>query len=456
VFLSSALFPIPFTNLSGSTLDGYATANHIIQVNKFNPAEFSQTNVASNFYNPYAEQWSMRWQREIGHNQVLEARYVGTHGVGLFATENGNPYINNLVNGFSADGFTFPGFGTKFTDGAVPVTNGAIPQGDGREFDENLVRTRDNVAQSIYHSLQVRYQARVFNQLSVGANYTFSKALDNASEIFAFTETPVASDPFDLKNERGYSGFDRPNAMSINFIWDIPIYRNQEGVLGHLAGGWQLNGVYQLADGQRYTPNEQFSFYNGLSYGDFSWDANFIGNIQAQRPFVINNSAPASSVAVTSEDAVLLGFALPKGIRVSDNVFLSMNALNATGTAKVVPLNSVRFLVNGPAAADFMGNPFGDATRNSLQGPIVNNLNLGLFKNIRLRESMTLQLRLEAFNALNHPDEGPGSILFNGTLTPDTFVEDAGKTALGSGFANNGNSYILSNRVVQVGVKMIF
>jgi outer membrane receptor protein involved in Fe transport len=459
VFNSSTLFPIPFTNLSGTTLDAYATANHIIAVNRFNPNQFNQTTVGGaglgigggNFYNPYAEQWSLRWQREFSHNQVLEARYVGTHGNGLFTTENGNPYIANLVNGFSLGGpFNFPGFGTSVTDGAVPSAN-------GRLFDEALVRSRDNTGNSIYHALQMRYQARVFNQLSMGVNYTFSKALDNASEIFAFTETPVAADPFNFKNERGYSGFDRPNAMSLNFIWDLPFYRSQEGFLGHLAGGWQLNGIYNLADGQRYTANEAFAAATGVSYVDAAFDDDFEG-IQSQRPFIINSKAPIDSVAITTEDAEILfggGLPLPKGVKLADNVFISMNSLNANGTVKVIPLSSVRYLVNGPAAAEFEGNPFGDSPRGGLQGPLLNNCNLGLFKNIRLRESVTLQLRLEAFNAFNHPNEGVGSLIA-GSLIPDSFVEDAGVTALGAGFANNGNSAVLSARVVQTGIKVIF
>ena len=448
----TAMFPVPFTNLSGATLDAFATAHHIIQVNTFNPSQFSQTTVAPNFYNPYSQQWSFRWQRELAHNQVIEARYVGTHGVGLFTTENANPFIANLVNGFSATApsgqvFNFPGFGTRFT-------NGAVPSADGRLTDASLVRSRENDGQSIYHALQMRYQARVFNQLSLGVNYTYSKALDNASEIFAFTESPVGADPFNLKNERGYSGFDRPNAMSVNFLWDVPFFKEQRGILGHVAGGWQFNGIYNLADGQRYTPSDEFNFgFIGGGYLDPAFDGTFIG-IDANRPFTSNPHAPASAVAIDSVDAALIGISMPKGVKAAPNVFLSMNQINTSGTAQVVNLSQVRYVVNGPGAAQYFGNPFGDATRGSLQGPLFNNVNLGLFKNIRLRESTTLQLRLEAFNAFNHPN--PGTLNVGTPVIPDTFVEDAGSQPLGLGFANNANSVEESARVLQIGVKIIF
>ncbi|HEY6331873.1 MAG TPA: hypothetical protein VI756_21275, partial [Blastocatellia bacterium] len=263
--------------------------------------------------------------------------------------------------------------------------------------------------------------------------------------------------PFNFKNERGYSGFDRPNAMSLNFIWDIPFYRSQEGIVGHVLGGWQFNGIYNLADGQRYTPNDEFDL-TGIGYVDPAFDGNEIG-LQSERPFVINSKAPQTSVAITSIDETLFyGIPLPKGVALSDNVFLSVNAINQNGTIKVVPLNSVRYVVNGPGAAEFFHNPFGDATRGSLQGPLLNNLNLGLFKNIRLRESINLQLRLEAFNALNHPNAGVGAVQGNlgGPVIPSSVVEDAGDPALGGGFGNNNNSVEYSARIVQVGIKIIF
>ncbi|MCV4785310.1 hypothetical protein OFM36_38350, partial [Escherichia coli] len=64
--------------------------------------------------------------------------------------------------------------------------------------------------------------------------------------------------PFDVKDlERGTSGFDRPHAFSLNYIYDVPLFKEQQGYLGKLLGGWQINGQYNLASGRPYTP-EQF------------------------------------------------------------------------------------------------------------------------------------------------------------------------------------------------------
>jgi hypothetical protein len=468
VFTSNTAFGLPFANATGATLDAFAKANNLTEANTFNPKYFPQIPVSPNFYNPYSQQASLRVQREFSRNQVLSVAWVYTHGVGLFANQNTNPYIQNLVDGFSAGGFNFPGFPSLAPSGAKPLAASACPgvadnnaACTGRLNNEGIVGSRANTAESEYNSLQVHYQARLFNQLSVGASYTFSKALDNASEIFGFTEPEVPEDPFNLKNERGYSLFNRPQVFSMNFVWDIPVFKEQRGIVGHVVGGWQFNGVYNLASGQDYTPLDAYNTFfvgQGASYDDIGFNDFFIG-LDALRPFVGSLKAPVGDVGIDAVDAALIGVAPPKGVKVSDNVFYSMNILNQTGFSKavVVTPSQVRYIVNGPGAAEYFGTPYGTATRGSLIGPTLNNWNLGLFKNLRIRESVHLQLRLEAFNAFNHPNPAVGfnaQTNISGALPiANGFVENAGLT--NSGFANN-SSIEEAARAVQIGVKVIF
>ncbi|HEY6331645.1 MAG TPA: carboxypeptidase regulatory-like domain-containing protein, partial [Blastocatellia bacterium] len=317
VFTSTIPFGIPNSTPMGSNLDPFARANGFTAANTFNPMYFPQNPVAPNFYNPMSQQISFRVQREFTRGQVLEVRYVYTHGTGLFADQNPNPYIANLIDGFSADGFNFRGFpnlapaGTKPTPAsacsAVADNNEACA---GRLENAGISEARANTAVSTYNALQVHYQARIANQLSLGASYTFSKALDNASEIFGFTEPEVPEDPFNNKVERGYSIFNRPQLAAFNFVWDIPAYRNQEGVVGHVLGGWQLNGVYNIASGQDYTPvdifNTDFLQSQSLSYDDLGFNNGFVGT-DALRPFIGSLKAPLQNVGINSVDAVLAG-----------------------------------------------------------------------------------------------------------------------------------------------------
>jgi len=434
-----------------------------LQRNTFNPGLLAQTQVGSDFHSPYSRQWSFGIQRQINRNNVAEVRYVGNKGIGLFQTVNRNPDIGNLVKGFNFDIFAgapgapfFPGFANLVPAGVTPLTcvnDPATPDNEGACNNRivpgrGLIRSRENTGESSYHALQTRYNGRLFNQLTLGASYTFSKTLDNASEIFSFGEIAIAANPFDLTGrEKGLSGNDRPHAGSANFIWDVPVRKEQKGFVGHVLGGWQVNGTYTLASGRTFTPSQFFNVLGLPTYQDFGFTATFFGfdNI---RGFAANRNAPRDSVAISDIDAYLIF--LPTFVP-SPTGYYSLNDLNATGTLRSVGANDVRYILNMPGSAKYTGNPFGNIPRNSERGPALNHLNIGLFKNTKLRENVRLQLRMELFNALNHPNPGYG-VAAGGSL-PDTFIDDAGVP--GSRF-NDKRDMELSSRRVQFGIKLIF
>jgi outer membrane receptor protein involved in Fe transport len=451
--LTAPLFRLPASPV-GTTVR--TSLGSFLQKNTFDPRLLSQTTVGSDFHSPSSKQWSFGIQRQINRNNVAEIRYVGNKGSGLFQTVNRNPDIGNLYNGFNFDIFSFPGFPNLVPSGIKPLVcvndpatldneaacNNRILPGRG------LIRSRENTGQSWYHGLQTRYNGRLFNQLTLGAAYTFSKTIDNTSEIFAFGEIAIAANPFDLtKQERGLSGNDRRHASALNFIWDVPFYKEQKGLLGHVLGGWQVNGTYNLASGRPFTPSQFFNVLGLPTYQDFNFTATFFGfdNI---RGFAGNPNAPRDSVGITDIDAYLIF--LPTFIASPTHMY-SLNQLNTTGNLVPVTANDVRYIVNMPGAAKYTGNPFGNIPRNSERGPALNQLNLGIFKNIRLRENVKLQIRGEMFNALNHPNPGFG--VAGETDLPDTFIEDAGIP--GSRF-NDKRDMTLSSRRVQLGIRLIF
>ena len=137
------------------------------------------------------------------------------------------------------------------------------------------------------------------------------------------------------------------------------------------------------------------------------------------------------------------------------NGFWSQTAINATGTFVPVTVNDVKYIFNGPGAARIFGTPFGTAGRGSERGPIFNQLNLGVFKNVKIFERLTLQLRGEAFNVLNHPNPGFGAAVTSTALgyIPTNNINLAGNP--GNAFGENDDiSY--ARRVVQVGLRIIF
>jgi len=470
--LAAPTFRIP----AGPTGDVVRTSlGAFLQKNSFDPALFTQTKVNSDFHSPMAQQWSFSIQRQINRNNVAEVRYVGNHGSGLFQSINRNPDISSLVNGIPDFGFgAFPAFPNLVPAGVTKqtcVNDPATPGLDesicnGRILKQGLLRSRENTATSDYHGLQMRYNGRVFNQVTLGASYTFSKTLDNASEIFSFGEGAFAQNPFNLTNgERSLSGNDRRHAGSANFIWDVPFMKSEKGLIGHVLGGWQLNGTYNLASGRPFTPSQFCNFagcigdvdnsgvFRLMAYQDNSFQSNFVG-LDQLRPFAGSRSAPRTAVGITATDAAILFFGAP--IAASPTGLYSMNALNATGTLVPVSVKDVRFIYNGPGAARQFGTPYGDVGRNSERGPALNQLNIGIFKNTKIRENVRLQLRAELFNALNHPNSGFG--VAGQDDLPDTTVEDAGNhPGLGTFNAfNDRRAMTLSSRRVQFGIRLTF
>ncbi len=437
VFLTSiagASAGVPSATPTGDVVRAAAVASGAIAFNTFDPRLLNRTTINSKMRSPYSEQWSFGIQRELWNNNVFEARYVGTHGVGLFQTINANPFIGNLVNGFSRNyhdpatntvkAINFPNFRNLLPSGATPLVctdvagtrdnEGAC---NGRIFPFGQARERINGAQSIYHSLQMRYDGRFRSQWTYGLTYTWSKSLDNSSEVFNFAggnSVSVSQNPLGLTGiERGRSGFDVPHSFTANFIWDLPFMREQKGILGRVVGGWQFNGILRVQNGIHFTPTQ---LLNRNPYEDTGFLGTFIGPSQF-RPFAGNPNAPKGSVAISDVDACLFySLCGTQGgnpvLNPSSTGYYLMSGLNATTrTFTPVSPNDVQFIINGPGSAMKFGTPFGTLSRNTETADRIEAFDFSIFKTFRVTERVNLQYRFEMFNALNHPNFGiPNSI----------------------------------------------
>lgn len=460
--------PVPGT-LTGEQVRTNAAATGLLPVGRLNPLLLNQVPVGRDFHAPYSLQFSFGLQRQIGRTNRFEARWVRTRGIGLFQTVNRNPFIRNIVQGMGtqvletdangdgiADGtvnFTFPGFPGLLPAGLTPavcadvagtpdnegICNGRLIAGRGR------ITSRENTATSTYDGAQFSYNGRFLNNgLTIGAAYAFSKTIDDASEIFAIAEaSPFAQNPFNInRGERALSAYHRPHAFSMNFLYDFPMFKEQHGFVGRLLGGWQINGQHVLTSGRPYTPSQ---FFNASFLGaNFSYFTDTAG-LESLRPFISNPTADPRRVAISQVDAYW-AFGVP--VQNVNGYYDLAEFFNISGNAVPVSAQSVRYILNGPGAAALRGTPFGDAPRNSLRGPTVNQLNMGLFKNTRINENVKIQFRVEAFNVLNHPQPGFGVVA--NQQFPDNFVEDAGFT-----FAEKGEM-ALARRVIQFGLRIVF
>jgi outer membrane receptor protein involved in Fe transport len=468
--------PIPIGGLVQAAALRFLHAN--ASALALNPGDAAEVQLAPNFHSPYTQQWTFGIQRKI-KNSIVEARYIGNRGMGLFQTVDTNPPVAALENGLgsltlpSGQRITFPGFPS------VVPGNAVINPSSGRLLPEKApILTIQNSGSSTYNALQTSYYGRLFNQLTLGAAYTFSKALDNSSDIFLpnnvtpgsggasgrassssgfFTsiENTIAQDPFDTNNaEKSYSGFDRTHMLTLSAIWELPIMRGERGIVGGALGGWQLNGVYEFASGQRFTPLQAFSFPEYVdsflpateaagSINQFGSDQFGFFQSTFARPFNGNPKASPGSVGISQVDLALLLNNL--SVIQNPNGFYSLNAILQGKFVSVSP-NQVRYIENGPGADRIFGTPYGDVTRNSLQATPINMFNAGLFKSFRLQESTRLQLRVDVFNVFNHPNPGYGDL--EGDQAPPQFIESAG--------FNNRSFMIPAPRVLQFGLKFTF
>jgi hypothetical protein len=387
-----------------------------------NPHTFAEITVSPNFTADNVQSWSFGIQREISSELVAEVRYVGNKGGNLFQTLNTNPYLAGLQT-------AFPG---QIPSGVPVSTTGPFA---GREDgNKSLVRERSNTAYSDYDSLQAELRANnLFHQALFTVSYTWSKTTDNVSEIFsgggAGVTTAIAQDPLNYtQGEHGLSGLDFPQNLTINFVEQIPAFKQQRGVIGRLLGGWDLSGTYYIASGQPYTPIQYGLDYYGSYSGvpDYTFNASYGAGPDNLRPFLGSRSANVKQVGIFAGDAC--NYFVGASCGAAANQLISLNNANQTGDSSVVNVtnNQVRYIVNSVNAQAAFGTPWGNVGRNDGRDAWTNTGNFSLIKAIRLHESMQAQLRANFTDVFNHPNYS----------SIDPYLDDAGYNQAYAGFGN--------------------
>jgi Carboxypeptidase regulatory-like domain/TonB dependent receptor/TonB-dependent Receptor Plug Domain len=397
-----------------------------------NPGFGNETQVNPNFRNPYSEQWNFGLQRSFTSKIVGEVRYVGNHGVKLFQALNGNPQLGPLIAA---------GFGNLIPAGLTPCATAGAPGFAGGNANCNFGNVIEdaNTANSNYNGLQSELRIAGFHGVSATASYTYSHAIDNASEIYSTlaggNTLAEAQNPFQTGGpERANSGTDFPHVVGVAVVYDVPIYKGQHGFKGHLLGGWQVDTTYRYTSGQPYTTVQRYASGSLCDPG-----ADWGGNYDACRPVLANSSAPIASV----------------GQFTCTGTTASTCTLSDFVTGAPTTLSSVHWVRNDPNAAIFYGTPFAGVGRNTLRGTPISTANLGVFKNFKITERVTAQLQAQAYNVLNTQFRGvPNPILDNaasGAFQSTKFNVDGGGT-----FAGNIVTDGIAQRRLFFGLKFIF
>ena len=378
---ASPNFGAPFTGyapvLAGAAVVG---ATPVSLANKFPYApsatpNFSVTEPMSisvydpNISIPYAENYSLTIERQIGGSSVLSLGYVGAEGHRLLIAHELNPGINPAgcaanpacVKAASTQPAAFPG-------------NYAYP---GNIFGS--IGEISTVGNSNYNSFQATWDKRLARGLQFLAAYTYSKSLDDGSGFensgfngggFGGFGNTRSIDPFNQAlRDYGPSIYDARHRFVISYVYMIPSMRHFKALHwmpSKVTDGWQMSGITTFQSG-------------------FPLD-------------VVDSALPSLT------DSAFQFYCTP-GVACWD-------VPNVTGPAqyanpKTSPTN--QWFSTSTFAAPALGTQ-GNAGRNLLRGPGINNFDFSLMKDTHITESKWIELRFEFFNIFNTTQFDPSGI----------------------------------------------
>lgn len=289
---------------------------------------------------PYVQDWSLGVQRQVTPTTILDVDYEGNKGTRLFQRIDTNqPTQCNAAHNCDPLHQT------------APTINARRPYPNfGEVLDEEFT------GWSNYNALDVKLE-RHSTDLTMVTSYSYSKSMDVKSATAAVGGDAGGAfgvqNAHDIPADYARSGFDVGQRLAFSAVASLPVGRgkrflgNSSRLTDTFLGGWQANAIYQLQKGF-----------------PFSIAATDIGSVNEGR----------------SNRANLVGNPYPSGFQ-----------------------KSIKQWFNKAAFANPAPGDFGNSGRNMLRGPRLDLLNLSLFKDFSLFDRLRMETRLEAFNALNHP-----------------------------------------------------
>jgi hypothetical protein len=233
------------------------------------------------------------------------------------------------------------------------------------------IKTRGPIYTNNYNSLQLSLNHHSHG-LQVGLAYTYSKDLTTQSA----DRDVYSTYQYNLKLDYGPATYNQPHTFTASYVYDLPFYKGQQGLVGRVAGGWEVSGITQFLSGQNFSISQPFD----------PWD--------------------------------------PTGANLG------------TGTSGTRPDQIAAVQKTKTVAAWFSTNSFkpavghwGSEGSGSLLGPGFNNWDLAAIKNVKVVERVSFQLRGEFFNAWNH--ESFSTV--DSSLSDSTFYGGSGFGQVNSG-----------------------
>jgi hypothetical protein len=344
---------IPLTGMQNleDPAAGLGTGSPASPVNSGGPEFFSVNKLTSN------QQTNVGIQQDMGHSIIMEINYIHSHSLHQPITMSLNQPQDIGEDG-SLDVPLANLIGLKnttaFTQMQQPLPNLTTIAGQG------------NYGTGHYDGLQVSARRQFSSSIAFLASYTFSKAIDDSSGIYSFSQPSGLQGlaPYNAalrkKYDVGLGSFDQRNAANIAFQ-----YTSHGNKWTH---DFRLSGIFAVHSGIPQTITETGATVPGAS---------------AQRPF--GNAALAKEASNLRVKGAVQYFR-PAG----DPAF----PFTVAGPFYATP--------SGGARTQYASAAFGTSGRNTTNQPGEQTLNLAASRTFPIKEGMSFQLRVDALNALNH------------------------------------------------------
>ncbi len=301
---------------------------------------------------PYVESYNLTLQRQFGSGTVVSLGYLGNQGHHLLTQIANNPGNPQLCLSLSQPSDVAPGTPTcgPFLESQVyTAANGTVYYGTREPFGGNFTDNFafETLANSSYNALQLSVR-HTSHRMTIFAGYTYSKSLDNTSNI---QDKPP--NPLNPRMSRGLSSFDNTHNFVVSYVYALPFDQLAGNRWPRLTSGWRISGVTRFATGFPIVMYEE---------DDHSLEGSALN---ADTPDFLGGS---------------LNFQNPRKANITTGIPYFNTSLFA------------------PSPIGFEGT----SNRAFFHGPGFNNFDMSLLKDVRLTERMSLQFRGEFFNIFNH------------------------------------------------------
>jgi carboxypeptidase family protein/TonB-dependent receptor-like protein len=314
--------------------------------------------------NPYhlkptaVQQWNLSLQTQVGSSWMVQVSYVGTGVSHLQTGDEANPVQYLGLGPCTIAGVTYA---TCSTTANINQRRSLFLQNpDQGKYLQQLARLDDGGTGN-YNALFLSAQKRLSHGVSLLSNYTFSHCISDFWNPFVGNSgfNIMGWSPRGRKNERSNCDTsDVRQVVNLSAVFQTPVFSNR--VFHLMASNWQLAPILNIASGRFFTVT------TGLD--------NALSGLASQRP----NQVLAHPYQANK---------------------------------------SVNGWINPAAYANPAPGTYGNVARDTLRGPGLFTLNLGLSRTFSVGEKKTLQLRAEAFNIVNHANFGnPVSSLNSGSF----------------------------------------